>query len=124
MIHVGDKRPPRETPSCPYKLMRVHKRFPGLTIIAAHMGGYLHWKWALDELIGSDVYIDTSSTIPFIDDATLAEIVRRHPRERVLFGSDYPLFDPGREIRRIKNRLRLNDAEIEELMSTAGQLFA
>ncbi|WP_126381213.1 amidohydrolase family protein [Desulfovibrio ferrophilus] len=123
MVHVGDKAQPQDNPSCPYKLMQVAKNFPGLTLIAAHMGGYLHWKWALDELIGSDVYIDTSSTIPYIDDATLAEIFRRHPRERILFGSDYPLFDPGTEAQRLKLRLGFSDAEVEELMTNPAQLF-
>lgn len=123
LVHVGDTLPPAENPSCPYKLMRLHERFPGLDIIAAHMGGYLHWKWALDGLIGSDVYIDTSSTLPFIDDATLAEIMRRHPRERILFGSDYPLFDPAEEAERIKTRLGFSQAEVEELMAAPGQLF-
>jgi hypothetical protein len=48
------------------------------------MGGYQHWKWALEHLIGQDVYIDTSSTLEFVDDATLKAIYRRHPRERIL----------------------------------------
>ncbi|WP_461209209.1 amidohydrolase family protein [Desulfocurvus sp. DL9XJH121] len=123
MVHVGDKAAPKDNPSCPYKLRRVVDDFPGLTIIAAHMGGYLHWKWALDALIGSRVYIDTSSTIPYIDAATLAAILRRHPRERIIFGSDYPLFDPGREMERLQMRLSLRDAELEEMLSSAHRLL-
>jgi len=123
MIHVGDKAKPQDNPSCPYKMKRLADLFPGLTLIAAHMGGYLHWKYALDSLVGSDVYIDTSSSFPYIDDATLAEIIRRHPRERILFGSDYPLFDPGIEAERIKTRLGFSSAEVEELMANPHALF-
>lgn len=123
MVHVGDRPRPQDNPSCPYKLKRVLDDFPGLTVIAAHMGGYLHWKYALDGLIGSDAYIDTSSTLPYIDDATLAEIIRRHPRERILFGSDYPLFDPGTEAERIKTRLGFSEAEVDELMTNSHRLF-
>lgn len=122
MVHVGGDAPPERSPSSPGKLMRLARRFPGLTLIAAHLGGYLHWKWALDELVGSDVFIDTSCAIPFIDDASLAEILRRHPHERILFGSDYPIFDPGREIRRLQERLGLSDAQTERFLSNAGAL--
>jgi len=73
--------------------------------------------------VGKNVYIDTSSTLPFIDDATLRRIFEGHPRERILFGSDYPLFDPGEEIVRLRQRLSLDDAAIEQLLSTGMSLF-
>jgi predicted TIM-barrel fold metal-dependent hydrolase len=87
------------------------------------MGGYLHWQYAVEHLVGKNVYIDTSSTLAFIDDATLRRIVDGHPRERILFGSDYPLFDPGEEIVRLRRRLSLRDAELEGLLSGASILF-
>ncbi|NMC48461.1 MAG: amidohydrolase family protein [Desulfovibrio sp.] len=123
MLHVGDVLPPEKNNSCPKKVAAIHRDFPELTIIAAHMGGYQHWKWALEHLIGRDVYIDTSSTLEFIDDATLEAIYRRHPRERILFGSDYPLFDPGVERIRLRERLGLTDADMEMALTTAGELF-
>lgn len=122
MVHVGDRLPPERNPSCPFKLMRVHADHPRLTLIAAHMGGYLHWKWALECLVGSRVYIDTSSSVPFMDPADLAAILRRHPRERVLFGSDYPLFDPGQEIAALQRAAGLTDAALEELLGNGAFL--
>ena len=123
MLHVGDRLPPAENNSCPAKVAAILDDFPDLTVIAAHMGGYLHRQQALEHLIGKDVFIDTSSTLAFIDDDTLGRIFRGHPRERILFGSDYPLFDPGEEIARLRRRLSLRDAELEQILGAASILF-
>ena len=61
--------------------------------------------------------------LAFIDDDTLRRIVDGHPRERILFGSDYPLFDPGDEIVRLRKRLSLRDAELERILSNGAVLF-
>ncbi|WP_300161344.1 amidohydrolase family protein [Solidesulfovibrio sp.] len=123
MLHVGDRLPPEENNSCPAKVAAILRDFPKLTVIAAHMGGYLHWQYVLEHLAGKDVYIDTSSTMAFIDDDTLSRIVAAHPRERILFGSDYPLFDPGVEIARLRKRLSLRDAELEAILAAGSALF-
>lgn len=124
MLHVGDVLPPEENNSCPMKVAAIHRDFPDLTIIAAHMGGYRHWKWALEHLIGKNVYIDTSSTLAFVDDGILQEIYRRHPKERILFGSDYPLFDPAEEKKVLATRLRLSDSDMETALTAAGAIFS
>lgn len=123
MVHVGDRLPPRDNPSCPMKIMHVKKNFPKLDIIAAHMGGYLHWKWARECLVGEDIYIDTSSSLAFMDDETLFDIFKRHPREKILFGSDYPVFDPVTEAERLKSRLGLKASELDELMLNSDALL-
>ena len=123
MLHVGDRLPPDLNPSCPFKVAQLLDRHPGLTVIAAHLGGYLHWQYALESLVGRDVFLDTSSSLPFLDDATLREIMHRHAPERILFGSDYPLFDPGSEAARLQERLSLTDDALERLLSGAALLF-
>jgi len=124
MFHVGDRPPPDENPSCPIKLAAILRDFPKLSAIAAHMGGYLHWKWALEHLAGKDVYLDTSSTLAFIDQETLFAIFDRHPRERILFGSDYPLFDPAEERVNLQSALSLSDAALERILSTGAEIFS
>ncbi len=104
MVHVGDRLPPEQNPSCPLKLARILDDFPGLTVIAAHFGGWRHWDLALEVLAGRDVWLDTSSSLPFMDDAQLLGFFRRHPAERILFGSDWPLFDPADELERLPAR--------------------
>ncbi|WP_456324456.1 amidohydrolase family protein, partial [Desulfonauticus submarinus] len=94
--------------SSPQKLVQVLKNFPRLKIIVAHLGGYLHWEYALHYIIGKDIFLDTSSTLPFIPKNILKKILNKHDKEKILFGSDYPLFLPEQEKYRILNNLNDN----------------
>lgn len=123
MFHIGDRLPPELNPSSPARLARIRRDFPKLTIIAAHLGGYLHWPQALEVLAGTDVYLDTSSTLGFISDDLLQGLLRKHPRERLLFGSDYPLFDPLDEIRLLETRAGFRESEIVELLENGKEVL-
>jgi len=124
MIHVGDALPPDENPSCPRKLAAVRRAFPKSRIIAAHLGGYQHWKYVPEHLCGLDIWMDTSSSLPFITDEELKAIWNNHPKDRLLFGSDYPLFDPTEALYRLQTRLKLSDAELEQHVTAAENLFS
>ena len=59
-----------------------------------------------------------------IDDDTLRAILRRHPRERLVFGTDYPIMDPQDEIDALQRRTRFTDSELDELlMNGSAMLF-
>ncbi|MEF2146015.1 MAG: amidohydrolase family protein [Desulfovibrionaceae bacterium] len=122
MVHVGDTLPPEQNPSCPRKLAAILHAFPKARIIAAHLGGYQHWDYVPEHLCGLDVWMDTSSALPFMTDAQIKAILDNHPRERILFGSDYPLFDPCEALYRLQTRLNLTDTELELHLSAADQL--
>ncbi len=124
MIHVGDRLPPEKNPSCPKKVAKLRRAFPKPRIIAAHLGGFSHWKYVVENLAGMDVYLDTSSSLSFIDDATLRDIITHHPTDRLLFGSDYPLFDPGDEIRLVEKRIAPLGVNVDDLLSAGTKLFA
>ena len=51
-----------------------------------------------------------------ISDDDLRTILRRHPSDRLLFGSDYPLFDQSEELRRWQQRARVSDGWIQDLL--------
>lgn len=121
MWHVGDTPPPAENPSCPYKLEALRKRFPQARFIAAHLGGYLHWQHALEVYIGKPIYIDTSSSLSFLDASVIKTILNKHPREYVLFGSDYPLFDANQEIWLLEKKAGLSEQEIDEILSNGAK---
>ena len=123
MIHIGDRLPPEKNPSSPQKLALLLKRFPRLRVIAAHLGGFLHWQYVVEYLAGKDLYLDTSSSLWGIPDALLFDIFKNHPREKILFGSDYPLFDPLEEIQLLKKRLRLSSSEMDALLNNAKPLL-
>lgn len=124
LFHVGDTLPPDENPSCPRKLAALHKAFPQLPIIAAHMGGYRHWNEALEHLSDTDVFVDTSSATDFVDDTLLKNLFNAFGSDRILFGSDYPLFDSATEIAQLKKRLSLTNGSFDAIMTNAATLLA
>ena len=123
MFHVGDTLPPDLNPSCPKKMAALRRTFPETTMIAAHMGGYLHWEYALEHLAGSGVFVDCSSVLDFVDDNLLQRLFKGFGEERILFGSDYPLFDAASEIQRLEHRLGLSQDQLDTLLGHAWDLF-
>ncbi len=111
MVHIGDPKVSPANLSTPRKLAAILDRFPKLRMIAAHMGGYCFWEEVLEVLAGRDVYLDTSSTLPYIASDLFRRIVDRHGTERILFGSDYPLKSPLEE-------LEIFDAKVTWLSGT------
>ena len=70
--------------------------FPRLTIIMAHPG----WPWVEEQIAvtlhKANVYMDLSGWSPrFIPESLVRECSRRL-RDKVLFGSDWPLITPER----------------------------
>lgn len=124
MFHVGDTLPPDDNPSCPRKMAALKMAFPDSTMIAAHMGGYQHWEYALEHLGNLDILVDSSSVTSFVDDTLLNRLFNAYGLDRILFGSDYPLFDPQVEIDQLKTRLRLSDFQVERMLTAAGHLFS
>jgi len=123
MIHIGDSLPPELNPSCPYKMAAVLDNMPGLNVIAAHLGGYRHWKYSLEALAGRKIWMDTSSCSREIPLDLLKRLLKKHPRERIVFGTDYPIFDPMEEIDVLRQKTGMNDAELEEVLSNGAHLL-
>ncbi|HEY1405793.1 MAG TPA: amidohydrolase family protein, partial [Spirochaetota bacterium] len=90
LIHMGD---PQKDSSHPGDLVRIIDAFPDLTIIAAHLGGYRMWEDSIRHLVGKNIYLDTSSALFFLGADAAIEIIRAHGIDRVLFGTDYPMWD-------------------------------
>ena len=103
LMHMGD---PRFDYSHPDRLYRVMRDHPTLTVVAAHMGGWANWDYACEKLAGfADLYVDTSSSMatpakeygiePYVESLTpehTATLIRRWGADKVLFGSDYPMW--------------------------------
>lgn len=89
LFHVGDKNTDYSTPK---RMRRVADAVPELTVIAAHLGGYTVWDQASEWLIGADVYMDCSESVPYLSDEEVYDLIMRHGIDRVVFGSDFPVF--------------------------------
>ncbi|MBQ4466247.1 MAG: amidohydrolase family protein [Oscillospiraceae bacterium] len=99
LFHMGDRKLDF---SHPRRLRKVLDDIPELTAIAAHMGGYSHWKEALELLEPSDrLYFDISSTLQFVDGALVQKFLHRFGETQFFFGSDFPMWDPAKELERL-----------------------
>lgn len=104
LFHCGhDVSFPDSDRSDPERLARVHRDFPGLSIVASHLGGWRQWDRVIQYLAGLDIYMDTSYAIGYVDENSLRTILTRHSPERILFGTDSPWKDQQEEIRLIES---------------------
>ncbi|MBR5278518.1 MAG: amidohydrolase [Clostridia bacterium] len=90
LFHVGDKNTDFSTPK---RVRGILEKLPELTVIAAHMCGYSVWDQAVEYLIGENVYTDTSEALLGMDGKGLYNLIEKHGVEKVMFGSDYPLWN-------------------------------
>ncbi len=96
LVHTGDNRYDNSNPN---RLIPVLKAFPKLIIVGAHFGGYSIWEEASRVLPEFDnLYVDCSSSFPFITQELAKELVQRYTPNKVLFGTDYPMWTPSKEI--------------------------
>ena len=111
LFHAGDSRTQFSKPE---RLLNIHRKYPGLKLIAAHMGGYSEWDRAWKYLIGQDIWLDISSTIKFLSPAEVRRMVVAHGADRVLFASDYPGTTPQRAVEEVLS-LGLSESDNEKI---------
>lgn len=113
LFHIGDSR---YDYSSPERLMRVVERFPKLTVIAAHLAGWTVWDSAETLFAGKGlIYADCSSSLYAMSPERGAELIRGLGADRVMFGTDFPVWDAAGELERF-NRLPLTQAEREAVL--------
>ncbi len=97
LMHTGDKRYDFSNTN---RLVPILETYTGLTIIGAHLGGWSLWDEASSELKDiPNLYVDCSSTMYWVPLDKTAEYIRRYGAEKVLFGTDFPMWDPRDEVR-------------------------
>lgn len=110
-IHCGDEH--RDF-SHPRHLRRVIDRFPRLTVIAAHLGGWSKWDDAVKYLADTNCYLDISSCMMFLPPEQVVSYIHAFGAERILFGTDFPIWDVAQEVKRLSS-LPLTDGEKERI---------
>lgn len=111
MLHMGD---PRYNFSHPVRLKRVLQLFPRLQVIAAHFGGYTMYHTARELLWDTDCVFDVSSSLMFMERGQAEKYINSYGAERMAYGTDYPLWDPVREVERF-HRLDLTDDQFDQI---------
>ncbi len=82
----------------PEQIAQVHRTYPSLRIIAAHMGGFKMWDEVERHLIGTGVRLDTAYCARDLPPERFRELVHAHGPEKVLFASDAPWGDQAAEL--------------------------
>ena len=97
LFHIGDDR---YDYSKPRRLVNMARKYPRVTFIAAHFGGYRCWAdSALYEGL-DNVYFDTCSSLPFISAKEAKRIIDMHGADKFFFATDFPMWDATAELER------------------------
>ena len=111
LFHMGDNR---YDYSHPARLRKVLELFPKLRVIAAHFGGYSMYETAAELLSDKDCFFDVSSSLMFMEEGVAEGYINRYGAERLVYGSDFPMWDPVREMERFLS-LKLTDDQFEQI---------
>lgn len=113
LFHTGDKR---YEYSKAYRVKNIMKMFPKLTVIGAHFGGYSEWEESAKVLCDTDIYVDTSSTFFECPMPTVKKLVEIYGEDRIMFGTDYPMWKAEDELNYIE-QLNLSDTAKQKIFS-------
>ena len=124
LVHAGaDPVSPGVTRCTPRMIARAMPLLRQGTFIAAHLGGHMMLDEAMEHVIGSPVYIDTSMAAMYYSDVQCRRAILAHDPDRVLFGSDSP-WDDQATAAKIIHRMGLGQAlEKKILWGNAARLL-
>ncbi|WP_458403737.1 amidohydrolase family protein [Methanobrevibacter sp.] len=113
LVHCGDFR---YNFSNPEQIKPFLDRFPEITFIGAHFAGWSVWEEATEKLAGAEnLYVDLSSSLYDLSPETAVELIHTYGADRVLWGTDYPMWESESEMEYF-NRLDLTDDERELIL--------
>lgn len=124
VVHTGDYR---YDYSSPRRLVHILKTFPDLVVDAAHLGGWSTYDIGYDilheELLGEErLFVDASSSFSWIGRRHMRELIRMWGADRVMYGSDYPMWDPTHELNEMLH-CELTDDELERVLWRNAEAF-
>ena len=111
IVHTGDYR---YDYSHPRRLKKILHTFPDLVVDAAHFGGWSIYDLAVEYLEHENCFLDMSSSRSFLGARRTEELVRIYGTDRIMFGSDFPMWDPVKEYNDFVS-CKFSDDEIEDM---------
>ena len=121
LIHTGDSRYDFSNPN---RMMPILDIYKNLIVIGAHFGGWSLWEEATEKLCKyKNFYVDCSSSLYAMTPEKAKELIMAYGTDRVLFGTDYPMWKPVDEIKRFM-QIELSVEEREAIFyNNAARLF-
>lgn len=97
--------------------------FPELDLVGSHTG----WPWT-EELVAHawvhpNVYIGTAAYAPQYWDESLVNFMRSHGRDKVLWGTDYPVVDFDQSLGQLEEFELSDEVESKVLAENAESIF-
>lgn len=120
LMHCGDYRFDR---SHPRRLVNVLKEFPKLEVIAAHFGGWSIYDEAIPYMSQLDCMMDISSSMPFIGTEHVKKLIGLYGADRLMFGSDFPMWNPVKELDSFMSIEMSEDDREKILWKNAARVF-
>lgn len=121
LMHMGDYR---YDFSHPRRLVPILETYENLTIIGAHLGGWSVWDDAIAAF--RDIkrfFVDCSSCFGYTEHSRVKELIRAYGAQRVLFGTDYPMWKASSELESLF-ALNLTTDELNLILSAnAKKIF-
>lgn len=115
--------PPDDDRATPQRFRNIIDRFPALTLVCTHMGGWRMWDEVEACLLGANIYIETSFSLAQLGPQRAASMIRRHGAGKVLFGTDWPWSDQAGELEIVRG-MGLSKNELAGLLwGNAGRLL-
>lgn len=121
LMHTGDNRYDYSNPN---RLLPILEIYKNLTVIGAHLGGWSIWTEAVKAYKEfPNFYVDCSSSFNYLKPREALKIIREYGAHKVLFGTDYPMWDHKDELEYFLG-LGLDENEIKSILNiNAKKLF-
>lgn len=117
LVHAGiDIGLPEPVHCPPDKTRKVMNTIKPDKLVLAHMGGWKQWEEVYEYLAGEKVYLDTAFTFDYIETDAFMKIYNKHDKDKILFATDSPWSDAGKDIQALKN-LELAPQIIEDILA-------
>ena len=121
LMHTGDHRYDYSNPNRMIPILDIYKN---LTVIGAHFGGWSVWEEATQKLSKyKNFYVDCSSSLYAMTPKKAKELIMAYGTKRVLFGTDYPMWEPETEVERFM-QIDLTEKQREDILyNNTAKLF-
>lgn len=124
-LHAGGERvfePPYHT--SPTSIADLLVRYPHLTVVAAHLGGFHMWDESERVLIGKNLYLDLSHCFDWVPtDGQIVRMVRNHGADKILWGTDAPWQKPAYVLQRFLEQPFTTEEQEAILWNNARRLL-
>jgi predicted TIM-barrel fold metal-dependent hydrolase len=116
VMHTGyDIAFPRQRRADPKKLLRIQQVFPGLKLVATHLGAWEQWDEVETLLMGREIRMETSFALECMAQDQARRIMLNHPPGYLLFGTDSPWTDQANALKLLQG-LDLPQDRLERIL--------